>query len=1754
MDELLGLDANLDWVSTHSISPLYSWDAVYPIPNVISLGKPAPKHTFILYADLSPSNGNRKTVKDFHYRLKNLAINGEIRYIYRHYPHFLANNETIMGGYGMALNIKSTEYLAIDDSRKKNEVESSAANNNGNAEAPCAKSASQSSPALQYLKTLVSKGIDWDTLERKLPDSTARKLARSKERIGSLWGSELSDGYFLPEVEKPLQPEDVEFLGIQTANFIMHAAANESCPDSKMVCDPLELLQAVTGDFPSVAPYLALLPVNASIEKEAWANHESGATSFATGIVTINGMQVDTSSENFNIFSVLPTLQKEEDALHYLNALPISYDVRNKIFQLTIHGGRAHSEGSNLDSIVRIAYNFDGLSVLGKSIDEDLRDEVLSGFQYPFVTVLNDFEKPSLLSDALYARWSTKLEDILYPSWQLPSIRRNLYTALFFLPLSKPQSQLAIAQIFHYIAMRLPVRFGVVPLIGDDPLENDQLQMCGLDTAPRECAALGISLDEEATSLQFAMLHTAITLSLGDQGSFAFLHAIANRQREQMQDYTNSSKDSMTVKELISMYEAAWESTKAAVDSPLIQTLSTKGLGRFHLRDQYGTLRRALNTALTWHNTFNVPPLSILINGRIIRDFKLDRELLNAVQEEMVLLQTAVRAKSIDDSVAPSVYHAFIGQATSLVKSDLKKKSIVEVKTQPLPGSGTLVSKYHEGIFASDDQHVVVPMVETAFAHIFQTIPYFSVPETNDMVKSVTFTFIDDFDTIAALESAAVLLASINCSADMAKTTVSSNLSKFLERLQLHPPEPVPVCPFGKSYQESVRVGFLHVASNDEARNATTPFSTGAVGTGILLQSILALVSDHFGHSSVIRRKNRIPLLAVIVDLFRAAQTSQAADRTADSGTRALHLLRLWLEEQSAENDTVRILSVKEASEFLSFIKVTSHDVASATTLQSMQNDTLTYLDSTMLAPQVKARYDDVIRLLSAYLPSYLSTASRGSFGSIATAPAARAFLVNGRLFALASRHSDYQPNAAQVLGRTISLSDLELLLAKTRMGSIPLVESIIVSNSDAFLTFDDDPKYLDSDSITVDYISWVVMAASSSVHKYKYAHVNRDDGSFLPRISLQTNMLATKYSSFQTPNKQSRTRERTAMLGFEVTAILNPVSEEAQRAAPIIKLLRDRLKATIFVHLIPPIRGSHREIPLKSFYRFVSGDQADQFLTKGRDSIFASFRQLPSSLIFFLKPFVPETWNVQLLSGAGDVDNLCFSNFSDKVVFTIKDILLTGQCFDGTKGDVIYPHGLSLALKGNRYAVETHSSLFSDTMVMQNVGYWQLKAQPGVWEVSLAEGKSKELYNILSTQWTFPSTDSDFDIQAGQEEKPQYYTTPYSQNIKNAFSNKQLGTLSEVFMPIRDFYGSVRHILTKKKEGMENMSLLDVDNVKDSSTPSNGFLSQIKSFFSSTSGSIKDANASQKSGKDGDNRPVYHVFSIASGHLYERFLRIMMLSVIKSTPNGRIKFWLVENFLSPEFKATAPLLAQEYGAEVAFVSYKWPHWLRNQSDKQRLIWGYKILFLDVLFPLDVDKVVFIDADQVVRADLKELWDIDLNDAPYAFTPFCTSRQETLGYQFWREGYWKDHLRGKPYHISALFVVDLVRFRQMSAGDTLRAIYDSLSRDPNSLSNLDQDLPNYAQHMIPIHSLPQEWLWCESWCSDDSKAAAKTIDLCNNPRFKEPKLSMARRIIAGDLFQQSWDEMDQEIKDFEQRLATPQPKMELIKTTIKEEL
>jgi UDP-glucose:glycoprotein glucosyltransferase len=263
------------------------------------------------------------------------------------------------------------------------------------------------------------------------------------------------------------------------------------------------------------------------------------------------------------------------------------------------------------------------------------------------------------------------------------------------------------------------------------------------------------------------------------------------------------------------------------------------------------------------------------------------------------------------------------------------------------------------------------------------------------------------------------------------------------------------------------------------------------------------------------------------------------------------------------------------------------------------------------------------------------------------------------------------------------------------------------------------------------------------------------------------------------------------------------------------------------------------------------------------------------------------------------------------------------------------------------------------------------------------------------------------------------------------------------------------------------------------------------------------------------------NIFTIASGASYERLARIMILSVIKNT-NSPVKFWLISTYTTSRFRQNLETMSKKYNFSYEFLSFKWPVWLTPQWRKHRRVWAQKILFLDS-FPATIRRLIYIDADQVVRGDVAELAKIDLDGHVYGFVPFCESRAESAAIRFWRTGYWAEHLGGRPYHISALFVVDMVAFRAQAVGDRLRTHYQALVMDPNSLANLDQDLPNNMQRDVPIFSLPKEWLWCETWCAEEEKGRAKSIDLCSNPLKKEDKLTQGRRIIT------EWNIYDTEI-------------------------
>ncbi|KAH3684201.1 hypothetical protein WICPIJ_004844 [Wickerhamomyces pijperi] len=255
------------------------------------------------------------------------------------------------------------------------------------------------------------------------------------------------------------------------------------------------------------------------------------------------------------------------------------------------------------------------------------------------------------------------------------------------------------------------------------------------------------------------------------------------------------------------------------------------------------------------------------------------------------------------------------------------------------------------------------------------------------------------------------------------------------------------------------------------------------------------------------------------------------------------------------------------------------------------------------------------------------------------------------------------------------------------------------------------------------------------------------------------------------------------------------------------------------------------------------------------------------------------------------------------------------------------------------------------------------------------------------------------------------------------------------------------------------------------------------------------------------------NIFTFASGYSQEQMLTVMMASASNTTQSS-VKFWILENFMSASLRGMLPTLAENYGFEYELISFKWPVGLKSAPDRQTEFWSYKFLFLDLLFDLDLDRVIYISPDQTILHDLKELVELDLEGSPYAFPLIGEGRVETDKHKFWDLGWWRDYLEGKyNFHSTSIFVVDLNEFRSSGAGDKLRNKFNDLTDDSSAMANLDLDFPNNTQDLVPIFTLSRLWGWCETWNTIVSASDAHSIDICANPSVRERKIDSIKRLV-----------------------------------------
>lgn len=1279
------------------------------------------------------------------------------------------------------------------------------------------------------------------------------------------------------------------------------------------------------------------------------------------GHLFINGLPKPVTGAIFNVFDILKTLREEVQRLTALSSLPTSPAVQKQLVRLAATAGAA-------------AAAQDG---------EEVRLDIYRGSRGALV-YLNNLEK-----DARYRHWPSSLRQLVYPSWQLQALSRNLYTLTLVVDMADAASLKAVAIMRELYERTFPVRFSVLMVSKEGKWEEGGEE--GVVGEVQEVVKGGKEGGREgakATSAVVGMLFHHAKEEHGLAAAVEFLFNVGVGGGGGREEGGGVPTRLGTYGDVVRAYSGAVATAKKdrnrAADyvaegwQALEEGKGGEGVCGMHrlVKDK------------------GLPVGCFLLNGILSMGLDLDQGIMEMLGQEQQFLAGLVsqgRLKDSTKSVLGSVLRKGKGVYSRWcpwLEGERRRKA---VSVMWLGGSGGAGAKLaHSGGSVEREKGAKE-------GGVWEEMQYLHPPGTGGEVKPLTVVMLADVGSRKGAESVQTLLGFLRAQGDEARGEGEGEAVMAGGEIE-------------KEEEEGglgVRCVIVHTPPSSSSPSPLE--KDGGVILGHLL-NVVATASSSFPSALSVEEENaRLHVL----EKFAAFVTEDSSRSSRSSSSSSVY--DTFLETLQADLEEGRGGGGGEAALLLQ----------AAEGLKEEAREGIARADALQEAAEraILTRKALGVRL----------TPAGGEDGR----EEGVVLVVNGRHIFLG--------------GKALHPLDVEIILSvETQTYTQHLLE-----------LFQPPPAAVAAAGAGAGAIvrraSDLIMMSHSFLNVY-VRHPRVDIESHLDHI--RDTPIESLLLDLQPPGKSSSSgssskgysdEDDDVLSSLSITVLLDPLGEAAQRLSPLLTIFRDLLHLPIRLLLAPSPELT--EFPLKSYYRFS--------LFPTRDSARVLFQALPPSLVLTTRVDTPESWNVQTKRAVQDLDNLKCEEIEEggeggkkgvvvlcgdregsthtSAELVLKNLLISGQCFDARMMEPV--NGLQLILvdgtEGEKKEEEeeeveggVEKRHHSDTLVMQNNAYFQLRADPGLWKVKLAEGRARELYEVVSE-----------DEEEGGVLK--------------------LVRGQELVVAKRDFSNSVETLKVQKQAGKEDVPLLD----EISQEEEGGWAGGKDGMWSSLSNLWKGKavqNGKEGDGKEEEEDETVHVFSLATGHLYERMLKIMMLSVSKRT-SVPVKFWLLENFLSPAFKTAALTMAKHYGFQVEFITYKWPDWLRQQTEKQRIIWGYKILFLDVLFPLSVKKIIYVDADQVLRADLKELWELDLKGRPYGYTPFCTSRNETLGFQFWRSGYWANHLRGRPYHISALYVVDLVRFRLMGVGDKLRAVYDQLSRDPASLANLDQDLPNYTR-------------------------------------------------------------------------------------------
>lgn len=181
------------------------------------------------------------------------------------------------------------------------------------------------------------------------------------------------------------------------------------------------------------------------------------------------------------------------------------------------------------------------------------------------------------------------------------------------------------------------------------------------------------------------------------------------------------------------------------------------------------------------------------------------------------------------------------------------------------------------------------------------------------------------------------------------------------------------------------------------------------------------------------------------------------------------------------------------------------------------------------------------------------------------------------------------------------------------------------------------------------------------------------------------------------------------------------------------------KLKGVFVECFVFATTSDSESLPLNRFYRY-KFDVEPSFQNGYLAESFMNFDGMPKKSLLTLGMDVPGPWLIRPQKSIYDLDNIKLEevDVSLDAVFTLQYILvqgnylLTGHAKDESNAA---PRGLQFVLS------TLTERVMVDTITMANLGYFQLKGDPGVFKLEIRKGRSDQVYELMEINPNSPNS-----------------------------------------------------------------------------------------------------------------------------------------------------------------------------------------------------------------------------------------------------------------------------------------------------------------------------------------------------------------------------------------------------------------------------